>query len=161
MSSDRSYRFQGWTECTEEPHETTFASTESPEDLEELIFRAQLATLNAVDSPQVFLHGSIASLKESYQYAHFSPNVVCIRISQPGLPSLSFYDLPGIIGQVEDIKDQYLVKFIKDLVTEYIVDPKSLILVTHSLSDDLHNSPAGGLARDLDVTQRCVGKTIA
>ncbi|KAF2649094.1 interferon-induced GTP-binding protein Mx [Lophiostoma macrostomum CBS 122681] len=157
MGTGPKYRFQGWIECSEKPHETLFASTDSTENLEELILRAQLATLNAEADPGSFLHGSITTLKASYQYAQFSPNVVSIRISGPGLPSLSFYDLPGIIGQAEDVKNQYLVRFVKDLVTEYIMDPKSLILVTHSLSDDLHNSPAGGLARDLDITQRCVG----
>lgn len=87
----------------------------------------------------------------------FSPNVVCISVSQPGLPALSFYDLPGIIGQAESIESQFLVKFVRDLVSEYIEDAESLVLVTCSLANDIANSSAGGIAREKNMTDRCIG----
>jgi hypothetical protein len=94
---------------------------------------------------------------ETYHQAKFSPNVVCIHVTGPELPALSFYDLPGIIGQAESTDTGYLVKFVKDLVIEYIKDPESLILVTCSLENDIANSTAGGIARDLKATNRCIG----
>jgi hypothetical protein len=141
------------------PREIPFASTERPEQLEELILRAQLATLCARDVDyKSFLYGPLDQLDRNYRQAQFSPNCVCIYVSQPGLPPLSFYDLPGVIGQSEDLANHYLVKFVKDLVTEHIGDPNSLILVTCALSNDIHNSQAAGIARDLNATERCVGK---
>jgi len=94
---------------------------------------------------------------ETYHQTEFSPNVVCIHVTGPELPALSFYDLPGIIGQAESADNDYLVKFVKDLVTDYIKDPESLILVTCSLENDIHNSTASGIARELKATDRCIG----
>ena len=150
-------RFPGWVQVP--TIELDFATTHSPEDLELLIARAQLATLAPGNvPPQTFLHGSLAVLGRQYSHAPFSPNTVCIDISGPTLSSLSFYDLPGIIGQSEDQSSHFLVKFVKDLVTEFIKEPESLILVTCSLGNDIHNSTAAGIARELNSTDRCVGK---
>jgi hypothetical protein len=102
--------------------------------------------------------GALSRDPESYHRTAFSPNVVYIHVTGPELPALSFYDLPGIIGQAERAADQYLVKFVRDLVTEYVRDSESLILVTCSLENDIANSTAGGIARDLKATDRCIGK---
>jgi hypothetical protein len=127
-------------------------------DLEDLIARAQMATLSPMSDPMDFLPpSSLDRNPDTYQQMQFSPNVVCIHVTMPELPALSFYDLPGIIGQAESADSHFLVKFVKDLVIEYIKDPESLILVTCSLENDIHNSTAAGIARDLKATNRCIG----
>ncbi|CAI6331704.1 unnamed protein product [Periconia digitata] len=131
-------RFPFWrqTEIVEEE----FKSTTSLVELEHIIADAQLATLTPYSGAEP---------------CEFSPNVVCIYVSCPTLEQpLSFYDLPGIIGQTEEDRNQYLVKFVKDLVCEYIQD--SLVLVVCSLENDIANSVASGLARTHKVTNHCI-----
>jgi hypothetical protein len=132
-----------------------FMSTDDPDKLELIIARAQNANVSPLVDHKEFTKESVLHLKDAHQ-CRFSPNVVCISISQPGLAALSFYDLPGIIGQSETPSE---VKFVRDLVIEYIKDPEALILVTCSMENDIANSIAGGIARDLKATDRCVGKT--
>jgi hypothetical protein len=132
-----------------------FATTENPNDLEYIIGRAQLAIISPMIDYREFLQPSITHLGE-YHPAEFSPNVVCISIKQFGLPALSFYDLPGIIGQAESAS---VVKFVRDLVMQYVKDAEALVLVTCSLENDIANSTAGGIAREVKATDRCIGKT--
>lgn len=147
-------RFPGWSpsDCSE----VEFTETDSPAALEDIISRAQLAILSDTDDPKGFARGSIANL-ERYRQADFSPNIVCISISGPGLPDLSFYDLPGIIAQAENESTQFLVNFVENLVTDYVKDEEALLLVTCSLTNDIHNSRGGQLARHVKATGRCVG----
>ncbi|EMD64354.1 hypothetical protein COCSADRAFT_324317 [Bipolaris sorokiniana ND90Pr] len=147
-------RFRGWCELPQ-PILVPFATTDNPNELEHIIGRAQLATISPLIDYQEFLSSSF-HLGE-HQRCEFSPNIVCISISQPGLPALSFYDLPGIIGQAETEDKKFLVKFVRDLVTEYVRDPEALILVCCSLETDIANSSAGGIARDLKAIDRCIG----
>jgi hypothetical protein len=149
--------FPGWV-VNPQPRDVEFASTNNPLELEKLIARAQLAVLCPRQDPQESLRPDAFSRDpKTYLKCPFSPNIVCIYVSAPSLPSLSFYDLPGIIGQSETEDDHYQVKFIKDLVSEYVMDEDSLILVTCSLENDIHNSTAGGIARELKATGRCLG----
>ncbi|KAF2679716.1 interferon-induced GTP-binding protein Mx [Lentithecium fluviatile CBS 122367] len=153
----RRQKFPGW-KANPTPTNVPFAETDSPKVLEELIARAQLAALSPLNDPMEFLHPAALSRDpNTFHRTEFSPNIVCIHISQPESPALSFYDLPGIIGQSESAENQYLVKFVRDLVSEYIKDPDSLILVTCSLENDIANSTAGGFARELKATDRCIG----
>lgn len=133
-----------------------FATTKNPHELAFIIERAQKATISPMVEHTAFLQPSIASL-DAYHRCEFSPNIVCISITGPSLPALSFYDLPGIISQADIEASQYLVKFVKDLVTDYVTDPEALILVTCSLETDIANSTAGGIARELKATDRCIG----
>lgn len=140
----------------DQPSIVHFAETEDPNDLERIIARAQLAAISPLTDYREFLRPTLAGLADHYR-CEFSPNVVCIFITHPELPALSFYDLPGIIGQAESADSQFLVKFVRDLVTDYINDPEALILVTCSLENDIANSTAGGIARSLHATDRCIG----
>ncbi|EAT79567.2 hypothetical protein SNOG_13240 [Parastagonospora nodorum SN15] len=63
-------------------------------------------------------------------------------------------ELERVIGQSEMPDD---VTFVKNLVSEYVKDPEALILVTCSMENDIANSTAGGIARALKATDRCVG----
>ncbi|RMZ68410.1 dynamin family [Pyrenophora seminiperda CCB06] len=145
-------RFPGWI-YKDQPTIVHFAETEDQNELERIIAHAQLALISPHTDYREFLRPQIA---EHYR-CDFSPNVVSITITHPDLPPLSFYDLPGIIGQAESAESQFLVKFVRDLVTEYINDPEALILVTCSLENDIANSTAGGIARKLGATKRCIG----
>lgn len=121
-----------------------------------MISRAQLATVSPLVDYQEFRKPDISHLVDSHRCS-FSPNIVCIYISCVGLPALSFYDLPGIIGQAENPDD---VVFVRNLVTEYVKDPESLVLVTCSMENDIADSTAGGISRKLKATNRCIGKLI-
>jgi hypothetical protein len=146
-------RFVGWQQ-SQEPQTVEFMATDDPEQLEQIIGRAQQATVSPMTDYKEFTKDSIQHL-EGIHKCSFSPNIVCIYISCPGLPALSFYDLPGIIGQAEDPRD---VKFVRDLVVDYVKDPEALLLVTCSMENDIANSTAGGIARQLKATDRCIGK---
>jgi hypothetical protein len=146
-------RFPGWGQAAE-PQTVDFMSTDDPEELEQIISRAQQAAVTPLANYQDFTKPSIPHLEGSHT-CRFSPNIVCISITCPGLPALSFYDLPGIIGQSEEPQD---VKFVRDLVIEYVKDPEALLLVTCSMENDIANSTAGGIARQLKATNRCIGK---
>ena len=75
----------------------------------------------------------------------FSPNAVKLDISGPELPNLSFFDLPGIINQTESRDDLWLVNLVKNLVTDYINQESSLILLACSLEGDMQNNSAARL----------------
>jgi hypothetical protein len=145
-------RFAGWY-LAPEPHTVEFMSTDNPQQLEQIISRAQHATVSPLAEYKEFTKDTVRL--EGIHQCRFSPNIVCIYISCPDLPALSFYDLPGIIGQAEDPQD---VKFVKELVMEYVRDPEALLLVTCSMENDIANSTAGGIARQLKATDRCIGK---
>ncbi|KAL1801201.1 hypothetical protein ACET3X_001543 [Alternaria dauci] len=148
-------RFPGWVQMPK-PSDTHFASTDDPGQLEGLIARAQTAIINPMMDYKEFLRVPVSALSD-YKSCEFSPNVVVIAITYPDLPALSFYDLPGIIGQAESSESEFLVDFVHDLVTDYVKDSEALILVTCSLENDIANSTAGGIARKLNATDRCIG----
>jgi len=146
--------FPGWVP-TAVPGKTPFAQTDNPGDLEYLIRCAQRATLSPLENSERFLDRTFDD--RNIHKTLFSPNIVCIAVSKPGLPPLSFYDLPGMIGQAETMDEEYTVPLVKSLVTKYIMGPEALVLVTCALENDVANSIAAGLARDLKVTDRCMG----
>jgi hypothetical protein len=152
-SHDR--RFPGWIQLPQ-PNDVFFAETEIPDSLEYIISRAQLATISPLVDYREFLRPDLVGLGEHHK-CKFSPNIVCISITQPGLPSLSFYDLPGLINQADVPEEEYLIKFVRDVVVDYVKDAESLILVTCSLATDIANSTAGGIARSEKATDRCIG----
>lgn len=137
--------------------EIPFGTTMSPTELEDIIARAQLATISPLVDYNQFLHPSLASVEDCHR-CEFSPNVVAITISQANVAALSFYDLPGIISQAESAGTQFLVDFVRTLVTEYVRREGTLVLVTCSLENDIANSAAGGIARMCHATDRCIGK---
>ncbi|KAF1911981.1 P-loop containing nucleoside triphosphate hydrolase protein [Ampelomyces quisqualis] len=145
-------RFPGWLQA-EQPHTVDFMSTNDPDMLEAIIARAQMATVSPLIDYREFAKASLTENTKAHCVA-FSPNIVCISIRYLGLPALSLYDLPGMIGQSEEPQD---IKFVKDLVTDYVNDPEALVLVTCSMENDIANSTAGGLARRLKATDRCIG----
>ena len=146
----------GWVPAAVQSH-IAFAQTNDPEHLEYLLRCAQRAILSPLEDPKSFLDPNFDD--KGIHKALFSPNIVCVVVSKPGLPPLSFFDLPGMIGQAETTDEEYTVPLVRTLVTKYITDPEALVLVTCALENDVANSIAAGLARELKVTDRCMGKS--
>lgn len=71
-----------------------FATLTSKADVEDALYRAQLAILNIGNSHEDYRLG-LPLLKDNLK-VKFSPNVIQLDISGPQLPNLSFYDLPGV-----------------------------------------------------------------
>jgi hypothetical protein len=150
------HRFPGWHQ-TPGMSEQHFDTTNSREQLQDLIGRAQTALVCPRAPLSVFVNQPKALFPAQTSRCDFSPNVVIIEITAPELPNLSFYDLPGIIGQSRDPKKPFLVQFVRDIVTDYIKDPDALILLACSLNNDIATSAAGGLVRAHGSEARCVG----
>jgi hypothetical protein len=124
-------KFPDWVEKAT-PDRIFFAQTHDPEELEFLIQRAQQATLSPTQDPQSFLDISSDGSNGTHACL-FSPNIVAIQITKHDLPALSFYDLPGLISQAETEAEEYTVPLVRNLVSEYIASPDTLILVTCAL----------------------------
>lgn len=146
--------FPGWVHARTS-QQVPFAETKSHADLEYYIRCAQSAILSPLESPQTFLAGP--EPREGAYRSKFSPNLVRIDITKPDMPTLSFFDLPGIISQAETEEEEHTVPLVQNLVSEYVKKPGSLILVTCDLGTDIANSTAAGLARQHNATQRCIG----
>ncbi len=80
----------------------------NPEDLEEMIRRAQLAILNPSVPAEDFVDFDTSLLTSgkpplgSRKQLQFSSNVVCLDLSGPDLTDLSFIDLPGRLGRITE-----------------------------------------------------------
>lgn len=163
--------FPGWIP-NQNVQETDFAKCSSPNELEDAIHRAQLALVHPLADATVFAQGRNTALDEDEGHnVNFSPNVVCIYVSHPSLPNLSFYDLPGTyglqhvdaglttVGLISQSDNPHDVPLVKKLVQDYVKDPDALVLVACSLSADIATSMASGLARnEWGAGGRCVGK---
>jgi hypothetical protein len=82
--------------------ESTFGSiVHDTVELEKVLRRAQLAILNPSLPPIAFVDFDLDSLQDgvpplgSNEQLAFSSNVVCLDVSGPDVPDLSFIDLPG------------------------------------------------------------------
>ncbi|KAF9507704.1 hypothetical protein BS47DRAFT_1488702 [Hydnum rufescens UP504] len=126
--------------------------------LELMLRRAQLAILNpSVESSKFVRLGEKEALSAadgipplgSKEQLAFSSNVVCIDVSGPDVADLSFIDLPGIISNVAEAKDEWNITAVKDLITRNI-QGNCLILLTITMRDDLDNQSAFKLAKDTD-----------
>ncbi|KAH9884397.1 P-loop containing nucleoside triphosphate hydrolase protein [Cubamyces lactineus] len=144
-------------------------TSETQDDIELVLRRAQAAVLN----PQIgFEHvltrtpEELSSLMTQAPY-RFSKNVVCVDISGPDLPDLSFVDLPGLI-QNDEGKGE--VPLVESLVRSYISSSNTLIMLTLPMTgqnmhlqqiipiwrpsnapvDDIQNQKAAQLAREVD-----------
>lgn len=153
----KSEPFPGWIPAPASRN-ISFASTRNPAELEQIIRCAQSANLSPLEPPDAFLEGP--EPRAGAQRCKFSPNLVRIDVTQPGLPTLSFFDLPGIISQAETEEEAHTVPLVQNLVSKYLKKPDSLILVTCDLGTDVANSTAASLARKHNATDRCIGKCL-
>ncbi|CZR52308.1 related to interferon-induced GTP-binding protein Mx2 [Phialocephala subalpina] len=153
--------FPPWVEQDLEVKE--FATLTHKSQLEEAIKWAQIALLNHDVDYQLFIPGVGLRAQGNFQRerdmteAKFSPNLIAIEISAPGLPALSFYDLPGIFRVAPDPRDQYLSRVIENLAVKYIQRPNALIIWTLAMKTDPSNSSTGKVIQDCKATDRTVG----
>ena len=82
--------------------------------------------------------------------------MIRLEISAPGLPSLSFFDLPGVVVQDADM-DAHVPKMIRNLVKSYIVPSKSQVLLTLPIDIDRANSSAADLVFKAKAEDRTIG----
>lgn len=109
----------------------------------------QLATLNSGKNHERYLPGK-ADPGSDFQ-VEFSPNVVRLDISGPGLHNMSFYDLPGVIGVSEIEEKQYLVDLMTNLVKKYIKDDSCINLLAFTMTDDPANATASDIIRKVEA----------
>ncbi|KAK3110992.1 hypothetical protein LTR53_014181 [Teratosphaeriaceae sp. CCFEE 6253] len=119
--------------------------------LEDLLRRAQLAILNPSRNPMDYLRGTPSTATQ----LNFSPNVVSLDIKGPGLPELSFFDLPGAINI--HAEGSHLVKFIERLIKNYVEDPKTLVLLACAANQDIELSTAFRFVDECKALSRCIG----
>ena len=132
-----------------------FATVTDKKAVSNAIHLAQLAILNPGSSFEKYLPGGLAP-KEDYQ-VKFSPNVVRLHISGPGLPNLAFYDLPGVINVPEVAEEAYLVGLVRNLVKDYIKQDNCINLLALPMTDDLQNSTAFRLVQEVKAEARTIG----
>lgn len=131
-----------------------FAFITSKDEVVDALERAQLAILNPSSSYEKYKPGNPIIRTNQVK---FSPNIIRLNISGPGLPNLSFYDLPGVINVSEVPEEAYLVDLVRNLVKEYIQAEDCINLLALTMTDDPANSSAFSLVKKVKAEGRTVG----
>jgi GTP-binding protein EngB required for normal cell division len=134
-----------------------FVTIREKSQLEEALKWAQIATLNHNKHHSLYIPGTDNFIGDETTEAKFSPNVVSVEISGPGLVPLSFYDLPGIFQNAGQKEDQYLVKVVENLALKYIGRPQALIICALPMSADPATSRTAKVIVDQNAASRCIG----
>ncbi|KAL9094921.1 MAG: hypothetical protein Q9165_002871 [Trypethelium subeluteriae] len=117
------------------------------DDVEHFIKLAQDAVLSPTTNPEDYFKQAKGRTRARQPQEKFSPNAICLDISDQGIPNLSFCDLPGIINQTDSARDEYLVEVVRELVEDRIEGENTLILLACSMGSDLHISSAASIIR--------------
>ncbi|KAM0131014.1 hypothetical protein ACHAO1_007607 [Botrytis cinerea] len=139
--------------------QTEFARLTDKSQLAEYMRWAQIALLNHDRDYKQFIPGTgeRALAGNTDIEAKITPNVVEVKIYGPQLPALSFFDLPGIISNMPNPEEKYLVDVFENLAIEYIKQENTLIIFAMSMTVDPVLSRAKRVIEDLNATGRCVG----
>lgn len=143
-----------WTE-QQPADDQSFAYVTSKDEIVDALERAQLAILNPGTSFERYKPG--VSISKRDHQVKFSPNVIRLDISGPGLPNLSFFDLPGVINVSEVPEEAYLVDLVRNLVREYTKTDNCVNLLALTMTHDVANSSAFGLIKEMKAEGRTVG----
>ena len=135
-------RLGPWVDIGQSPESERFMEVTDKSELQEVLRCAQLAVLNPQLPPTDFVPGKNADMDDSHYQVKFSPNAVRLDISAPEFPTLSFYDLPGVISQPEVEGEGFLVNLVTNLVKEYISQDNCIVLLTQTMTNDATNSKA-------------------
>ncbi|KAJ5316878.1 hypothetical protein N7508_001386 [Penicillium antarcticum] len=136
-----------------------FKTLVNKSEVREAIWLAQLAVLNPQMNSQELVPGNNrATATQKTALVKFSPNAVRLDISGPGLPNLSFYDLPGVISQTEHDGEKYLVRLVENLVKNYVSQKNCIVILTMPMTDDATNSSTARIIRDIQgAKERTLG----
>jgi GTP-binding protein EngB required for normal cell division len=154
--------FQNWTPA-DEVSTIPFKTIYNKAELEDVLKWAQIALLNPREDPRCFVpgtdqHKQRAQDQENHiDQAKFSPNVITVDISGPGLPSLSFFDLPGLFSVAENAEQQYLVGVFEKMTMKYIRHENALIICTLTMQNDPGLSKTKAVISKLKADHRCIG----
>ncbi|CAJ2513768.1 Uu.00g018870.m01.CDS01 [Anthostomella pinea] len=133
-------------------------------EIEEVLRWAQIATLNPTMSHEQFVPGegsyakehSLEDAKQKTQ-AKFSPNTVAFEWKGPDIPTLSFYDLPGVFANAETKADDYLVDVVRNLTLSYVCREEAIIMLALPMDNDMDNSKTLKVIRDANAEDRTIG----
>jgi len=131
------------------------ANVETLDKLEDVLIRAQAALLHPTQHWQDFVTCPMSAI-ERIQGVDFSLCQVRVVITAPDVPTLAFYDLPGLFHQTSSTKQDYLPRLVRSMVSEYISAPKAIILLVTPMNNDPENSAAAGLIRNLKAEDRAM-----
>jgi len=162
---DDSQEFPNWRPMeTIETNEFKTIADES--DLEAILTWAQIALLNPSQDYKNFIPGSEGYIVRQQirendpnhkEEARFSPNVILVEITGPGLPDLSFFDLPGLFQTAEDPELQYLVRVFEALTVKYVKHEKALIICAITMANDPGLSRTKAVIGQCNADNRCIG----
>lgn len=130
-----------------------FAEVATPEKLEEVLRRAQAALLHPSKEWKYFTTCPITAI-ERLPGVDFSPCQVRVVVTAPNVHTLAFYDLPGLIQQTPSDRQKHLPNLVRQMVSEYISAPKTIILLVTPMTNDPDNSAAAGLIEKLKAKHR-------
>ncbi|PVH87753.1 P-loop containing nucleoside triphosphate hydrolase protein [Cadophora sp. DSE1049] len=154
--------FPGWVK-SDRPMETkAFMTITHKAHLEQALQMAQIALLNPSQDVRSFIQGT-EEYEQRYRTgphtdeAKFSPNVISVEICGPGLPNLSFYDLPGLFQAAEDNTQEYLIKVFENLTRKYILHKNALIICTITMQNDPGLSRTKAVIGHCKAENRCIG----
>lgn len=149
-----------------------FEQLHDPAHVESALRRAQAAVLHPSLHPRFFTAGADVTMLVGRQ-EEFSPNVVRLEISGPGLPNLSFFDLPGVISIHKASKasikrlekshsntqqsGKHLPDLVRTLVTRYIDEPTNIVLLAIPMGVDIETCQARALVNHANAEARTIG----
>ncbi|CZS92619.1 uncharacterized protein RAG0_03180 [Rhynchosporium agropyri] len=151
-------KFPHWAE-NDESVIVSFMEITDKTELEQALRCAQKAILNPSSDPQCFIsrNGFDPSQATESDEARFSPNVIAVAIAGPGLPDLSFYDLPGLFQAAEAEEQKYLIKVFDNLTAKYIKHENAIIICAMTMQNDPGISKTKGFVGNLKADNRCIG----
>lgn len=158
--------FPNWKESEGRPEILPFKKIYHRHELEGLLDWAKRALLNPGEDYKSFIPDTPEFQARSERVrrdgidrdeAFYSPNVIEVDILGPGLPELSFYDLPGLFHAAEDSASEYLVPVYETMTKHYINHKNALIICAMTMKNDPALSRAKALISEKKVEERCIG----
>jgi interferon-induced GTP-binding protein Mx1 len=81
-----------------------------------------------------------------------SKSIIEIRLSGPDYPNLTLIDLPGIVRSTSDSESRELIDDIREVMDQYLQNPRCILLAVHPANIDRHNSEVFELTKNVDET---------
>ncbi|KAI1175242.1 P-loop containing nucleoside triphosphate hydrolase protein [Nemania sp. FL0916] len=106
--------------------------------------------LDALSDLALLIERAKVAMDTSLQSKGFSKDLLRIEVSGPHHPQLTIVDLPGLIHSETKQQGVSAVELVKDVVQEYMKQPRSIILAVVSAKNDFANQVVLKLARSAD-----------